>query len=488
MSESLKKKFLLGTSWTTSEHVILTFIGIAQLAITSRLLTPIDFGIYAIATFFAGLGRVAFSMGLSAALIQKKGDIRPYLDTSWTAGIFVAMIISALIMLFIPWICSDYYHNAEAIWPSLVIMLNCLFTTASNPGIIYYNKEIHLKNIFYLNVISKLFSFVFVVVCVYFMKSYWGLILAILSESLFRLTFSYRLHPYRPKFKISWTQFKELYAFSGWIQLKNVVSWLAGSIDTAIVGNVLGTTRLGFFNRAQSISHYAPTFIIAVIDTVAFPLYSQINDDLKRTNKVMISVQNTMIYLMSLAALLFVRYSDKIIIFVLGEQWVTLTNVFSILAIAYLFQALLLSFSPVLRSFGFTKQEFLFYVIKIGITAALLYPFVSRWDLLGAAWAIAASVVVAFPIMIIIIKKKTHFHLSDLYFSVIIAVVCVAGTHFLMDITAEWFQNGWWWLLEMVFAFAILSSFEFFIFVILRKGPGEAIAHAFNMIQQKIFL
>ena len=72
MAESLKKKFLSGTSWTTSEHIILTIIGVAQLSITSRLLSPIDFGIYAIAMFFAGLGRVAFSMGLGAALIQKK--------------------------------------------------------------------------------------------------------------------------------------------------------------------------------------------------------------------------------------------------------------------------------------------------------------------------------------------------------------------------------------------------------------------------------
>ena len=72
MAESLKKKFLFGTSWTTSEHIILTIIGVVQLSITSRLLIPVDFGIYAIAAFFSGLGRVAFSMGLSAALIQKK--------------------------------------------------------------------------------------------------------------------------------------------------------------------------------------------------------------------------------------------------------------------------------------------------------------------------------------------------------------------------------------------------------------------------------
>lgn len=475
MEESLKGKFLSGTSWTTSEHVILTIVGVIQLSITSRLLTPIDFGIYATAMFFAGLGRVAFSMGLSAALIQKKGEIKDYLDTTWAASILVAVVISAIIMAIIPFVCNSYYHNSAAIWPSLVIMLNCILTTASNPAMIFYHKEIHLKKIFFLNVFSKLFSFVLVVVCVYIIKSYWGLIIAILSESMFRLIYSYILHPYRPHFIIEWDKFKELYAFSGWIQLKNIVSWLAGSLDTAIVGNVLGVERLGFYNRAQSVSQYAPTFINAVVDTVAFPLYSQINDDLERTNRVMISVQNLMIFMMTLVALLFVRYSDKVIQIILGDQWISMTSVFSILAIAYLLQALLLSFTPVLRSFGFTRQEFVFYLIKICLTVILLYPFVGKWELEGAAWAITTSVALAFPIMIFIIKKKTKLHLKDLYLSIIIAVACIAGTNSLMNLIEDWFKYGWWWLAEMCLAFGLLVLLELFVYLLIKKGPGEAI-------------
>lgn len=475
MAESLKGKFISGTSWTAAEHVILMVLGVVQLSITSRLLTPVDFGIYAIATFFSSLGKVAFSMGLSVALIQKKGEIKSYLDTSWSAGILVAVVISGIIMAFIPFICKGYYHNADAIWPSLVIMLNCLFTTASNPSLIYYNKEIKLKKIFYLNVFSKLFSFILVVVCVYFLKSYWGLIIAILSESLFRMAYSYILRPYKPHFEINWKMFKELYAFSGWIQLKNVVSWLSSSIDTAIVGNVLGTQKLGFYNRAQSVSNYAPTFIHAVIDSVAFPLYSQINEDHQRTNKVVISVQNTMILLMSLISIIFIRYSDKIIQIILGDQWLSMASVFAVLGIAYLLQALLLSFNPVLRALGFTRQEFFFYIIKIGLTVALLYPFVSKWDLMGAAWAINASVIIAFPIMIFIIKKRTGLLLRDYYFSILIAVLSVVASHFLMNICSDWFQKGWMWVLEMIIVLGLVCGIQLLTYLITKKGPGEAI-------------
>lgn len=485
MAESLKRKFLFGTSWTASEHAILMIIGVVQLSITSRLLTPVDFGIYAIATFFSGLGKIAFSMGLGAALIQKKGDIKSYFNTTWSAGIMVAIAISATIMALIPYVCKGYYHNSEAVWPSLVIMLNCLFVTASNPALIVYQKEIKLKKIFCLNVFSKLFSFILVVVCVYFLKSYWGLIIAILSESMFRFVYSYFLHPFRPHFQIKWSQFKELYSFSGWIQLKNVASWLSGSIDTAIVGNVLGTENLGFYNRAQSVSNYAPTFIHAVIDTVAFPLYSQINDNKQRANKVVISVQNTMILLMSLISIVFIRYSDKVIQIILGTQWASMSNVFAVLGVAYLFQTLLISFNPVLRAFGYTKQEFVFYLMKICLTVTLLYPFVEKWGLMGASWAIMTSVVVAFPIMIFIIKKKTRLHLSGYYVSIIIALLSVVVTHFLLNVTTGLLLNGWWWIVEMILAAMIICGIDCFIYLLVNRGPGEAICRFLFKLKDK---
>lgn len=485
MAESLKHKFLSGTSWTAAEHIILTVLGIAQLSITSRLLTPVDFGIYAIATFFAGLGKVVFSMGLSAALIQKKGNILPYLDTAWSAGVLVALVISVIIMILIPPLCIFYYNSMEAVWPSIVIMISCLFISACNPGIIIYNKEILLDKIFYLDVFSKLFSFVLVIICVYFTHSYWGLIIALLSESIFRFVYSFIIHPYRPKFTINKVYFKEMYNFSGWIQLKNIVSWLSSNIDTAIVGNVLGAVRLGFYNRAQSISQYAPTFVNAVVDTVAFPLYSSINDDKERINKVMISVQNFMIFLMSIIALLFVRYSDKIVLIVLGDQWASMSNVFAILAIAYLFQALLLSFTPVLRSFGYTKQEFIFYLIKISLMIAILYPLVKKWDVIGAAWAILFSVLLTFPIMIYIIRKKTKLHLLHLYISIIISSFSVAIVNFIINIVNVYYLFDEFWLLELFSSVVVLCIVFLGVYLCTKEGPGEIILYFYSLIKNK---
>lgn len=92
------------------------------------------------------------------------------------------------------------------------------------------------------------------------MKSYWGLIIALLSEYLFRLIYSFFVYPYKVKFVIDKDKFYELYRFGGWLQLKNITSWFTTNIDVAIVGNVLGTASLGLYNRAQTIAGYPIIF------------------------------------------------------------------------------------------------------------------------------------------------------------------------------------------------------------------------------------
>ena len=189
MSNSVRKTFLSGTFWTLSENIIFAIIGIIQLSITSRVLSPVDFGIYAIALFFSGLGRIAFSMGLGPALVQKKGDITNYLDTAWSANLLVSVIATFFLWIITAPICIFYYHSPESIWPSIVIMLSVILSAAINPEIIILQKEIKLMKYFLLFVLPKIVSFILVIICVLYLRSFWALIISLLSEYFIRISY-----------------------------------------------------------------------------------------------------------------------------------------------------------------------------------------------------------------------------------------------------------------------------------------------------------
>ena len=144
--------------------------------------------------------------------------------------------------------------------------------------------------------------------------------------------------------------------------MKNVTSWLAGNIDVAIVGNVLGTEQLGIYNRAQQLSQYPRTFVDGVVNNVAFPLYSKINGDTLRLNSVVNRIIDIILLVLSYLAVVILLYAEPIVTIVLGDTWMEMINPFKVIFMAYLMQTLLFSFNPLIRSYGYTKNEFKFYI------------------------------------------------------------------------------------------------------------------------------
>lgn len=461
MSNVLVNKFLKASFWSASEQIIFLLLSVVQLAITSRILTPTDFGIYAITMFFSSLGSTAFSMGLGPALIQKQGDINSYLNTTWTISLVVSTSAFVVLSVICPFICNYYYKSPESLWPSIIMLFSIILNASTNPKVIVFLKDLNFGKYFALRVFPRLLSFTLIIIFAYMLKSYWGLVIAILCESIFRFVYSYIIIPYRPKFDFDKTKFKELYSFGGWLQLKNLLNWLVGNVDVAVVGNVLGTFKLGLFNRAQSISSIPRTLINSIIDTVAFPLYSQLQSDPKKFSKAANAILDLSQCMVSYIIVFVVLFGKDIVLLVLGEQWVELSEPFVILVISYSLQSLLFSFNPIIRAKGHTKFEFWFYIIKFLIMMAALYPMAKYYDLLGVSYAVLLSVFVAFPIMLGIISKKTSYKLGYFMRNIFFSVFVISITLFIgYKIVPQ--SSGFTWLL-----YAIAMSLVYVIIVLV---------------------
>lgn len=475
MSNSLVGSFLKSTFWSASEQIVFMVLNIVQLSITSRLLSPLDFGIYAIAMFFSTLGSTAFSMGLGPALIQKRGDISSYYNTTWTISFVVALVASVILGVLSPFICNYYFDSPESVWPSIVMLVAIVLNATTNPKIVLFLKELNFQKQFYLRVLPRLLSFTMVIICVHILDSYWGLIIAVLFESVFRFFYSYMILPYRPKFDFDKCKFKELYSFGGWLQLKNIVNWLVSNIDVAIVGNVLGIVKLGFFNRAQSISSIPKTLVNSIVDTVAFPLYSQLQDDDLAFSKVANTILDLSQCIVSYVIVMIVLFGGNVIELVLGKQWMDLTMPFVILVIAYASQSLLFSFNPIIRARGLTKYEFWFYIIKFGVMVVALYPMAKLYGLVGVSVAILLAVFISTPVMLVIIRRKTSFKLRHFVKSFFFSLLIILLSILIGELILPKATNLVWivYALGMSFVFLLLLV----IFAIFNIGYGANIQY-----------
>ena len=109
--------------WAGALRIILRIMLIARTVILARLLAPDDFGVMAVATLsMLFLERVSQS-GISQALIQRRGDIRPYLNTAWTLQIVRGLAMAGLLVLAAPWI-SEFFRIPETLQVLRVVSIS----------------------------------------------------------------------------------------------------------------------------------------------------------------------------------------------------------------------------------------------------------------------------------------------------------------------------------------------------------------------------
>ncbi len=484
--KSIKKNALFGLSWTMFEYILFIILQLSQLAVLARILTPEDFGIYAIGMFFTTLGNSVFALGMGPALIQKQGDVTEYIDTAWSTNLLISIFAFVLLLTIIPTIVGGYFKNTEAIMPSLVLSSVVFISGLNNIGMVIYRKKIELKKIFILNIVPKIIGVVFsIMLSIYFM-SYWGLVVGIIMEYCIRVFLSYYLTPIRPKFKVDKDKFFELYSFGGWLQLKNLFSWLTNNMDTFVIGMLTSTSMLGFYSRAMTIARLPESLILRVINTISFPLLSHYNNSESKFQAT-VEVNNDLVLLLTFPIILISQFfGEAIVLIILGDKWLEMTEVFQLLIIAISIQAYLSSYTPVIRSLGYTKLEFILFLFKILILLVTLYPLVDSYGIKGAAYAIILANILVVPYMIINISKIIKLNFKNIVSSFFISLATLLLSYMIaLNLNIHSISEPIYMIIDLGILLIIYFVIIYLLYYITGLGPVASVIKIINVVRHR---
>lgn len=489
MINSLKTRSINGLKWTSIEYIITFTIQLAQLTVLARMLTPVDFGIFAIGTFFTTLGNSVFALGLGPALIQKQGEIKGYLNTAWTANLLISIFATAILLGSSYLIVDNIFNSPEALWPAIAMLSVVIISGLNNISIVRFYKEIELKRIFILNIFPKIIGVSTMIGFAFYESSYWALVLGIIVEYSIRCIASYLLCPIWPKLELDLNKFKELYSFGGWLQLKNLANWLAGYMDVAIVGNLLGTEVLGFYNRAQTMARIPQNQINSIINTISFPLYAKVIGDKKRLQKIFDATNDLVLIIIFPLITIVLLLGHQIVLLVLGEQWVYLTGTFQLLIVGFSIQSYIYSFYPLLRAMGYPKLELFFQLMKIGVLFIIIYPLTKYYGITGAGFAVLIAVICIAPLILYRIKHITNLKYNKIRDSLIVCIctliILLPGYFILNSLRLSFLSTIFGVLLIGLSYLGIILLFSF----ITGRGPGVNMVANFpyilNMLRKK---
>ncbi|AKB86152.1 lipopolysaccharide biosynthesis protein [Methanococcoides methylutens] len=389
--KDLSQRAIISGVWVFLLRVVQQLFGLARLVILARILAPNDFGLMGIALLAMATLETFSQTGFQLALIQKKCDIKPYLNSAWTFLILRGLILFAILYLIAPY-AATFFDAPEAKPIIQVIGLSIVFQAFTNIGVIHFQKELEFNKQFFYQLSGTLADFIVAVVAVLILGNVWALVFGLLAGNMVMFVVSYFIHPYRPHLSFDVGKGKELFGYGKWILGSSALIFLVTQGDDILVGRLLGVTALGFYQMAYKLSNLPATEITHVISQVTFPVYSKIQDDIPKLREAYLRVfQFTTFLSFPIAGLIFILAYDFTTIF-LGEKWLPMVPVMQVLVFAGLVRSLAATAGPIFYAVGKPKIDTKWQIVRLFVIAVLIYPFTIKWELLGASFVVFLSI------------------------------------------------------------------------------------------------
>lgn len=383
--------------WATITNILDRGLQLLMVAILARMLTPADFGLLGIALLTLSAFKRFSNIGFDQALIQKgSGNVDSYLNTYWSIEILRGLLLAGLLLLVAP-LVAGFFDEPRATPILRVIALTPLLLGLRNPGIVYFRKDLEFDKQFVYTMSGSVTNFVVALAVALATQSVWALVLGYVSSDAARLLASYAIHDYRPRPGFDLEVAKDLFGFGKWITGSESVYFLINQGDDAVIGWVLSATSLGLYQVAYQFAKAPATEISQIISSVAFPAYSQLQDDIPALRTAFFRTLQVTMVISFPASVGIAVVAPTFVEAVLGPDWTPVVPVMQLIAVYGLLIALGSAYSPVWKALGRPDYMAKLGVFRLVLTALIIIPVTREFGIVGTAAAVLG--VYVFPVM-----------------------------------------------------------------------------------------
>jgi PST family polysaccharide transporter len=345
------QRFVRGASWLYAYRWVDRILDFAAIVVLARLLAPDDFGLVAIAASLVSIIEGLSAFDVNKALIRTRDKDRALYDSAWTLSVLRG-VVSALLMVSIAPFVADERIRAVL----LALALSPLMSGLSNPRFVTFERDLVYSKLAVLTLGAKLVSLPVTLLVAFAFRSYWALVLGMLAGTFVSSILSYALRPYRPR--ISFARASDIFAFSGWLSLTSVVTTLSMETDRIIVGRILGVAEAGLYYMTLRVAMLPTRELISPLQRILFPSFSELVPDRSRLRRVVRESINVLGSLGLPAGCGFALVANDFVPLALGDQWVSIVPLLTVLAPYLGVRATLSLTLPCVMALGETRLMF----------------------------------------------------------------------------------------------------------------------------------
>lgn len=370
-------------------------LGFVSTLVLAHILVPADFGLVAMATSLIGLLTLLTYFGLDTALLRQKETTEAHFNAVWTLNFLCGCGIAAvMVALAIP--AAHFYREPRVTAVICAIALVPLVQALENVGTVNFRKEMRFDRDFRFMFYKRLVTFFITLAVAFWLRSYWALVVGIITGRVSGVVLSYLMQPFRPKFSLK--SLGDLMHFSKWLMLHNFVSYSRDRGSDFVVGRIAGPASLGLFSVAAEISNMPGTELVVPINRAVLPAYMNIAHDLPALRRAYLSVLS-MVALLAIPAVAGCAVCAPFLVLAfLGPKWVQTASLIEVLAFYGITRVLQSNAYSAFLALGKPQYYVTITFTHVCVLMTMLVAFTIHHGLQGAAWAYVLSSVIAMPV------------------------------------------------------------------------------------------
>lgn len=468
---NLGRRVVSATFWTMLLKVVTRLLGLVTTVVLARLLTPSDYGVFAVVAIGDAMLSVLSETSLSTALVQFK-DPEELLDTAFSAQVARGIVITCISYVIAPYWCT-LFGVPEAAAPLRVLSLAQLIQGFTSIRTVLLQRDMRFDKLFPQQVAQALANAGTVLVAAAILRSYWAFVLAPIAENVARVVFSYIVAPYRPRLAFDREKARRMFGYTRWLMGYQMLDFVLETGGPSVVGKLFGREVLGLYRMANQLAAEGSRSLSTIVGRVAFSMFANVQDDPTRIRRGFHAVLGSTVFVLFPLTASFVTFGDLAIGSILGQRWVPAVGPMGILAGACCVRGVIETTTTLFRGLGHSRAEFLIKLIQFCTLAASIYP-LGRWlGVTGVAYAVLAATLAALPLWLYFIRAAAKLSIGDAIVPAIVPAVATLGASVATLVTRRQVA-GWGWAAFPVTATVFVAVYVACAFVVQRATalPG----------------
>lgn len=390
----LETRILRGAGWVAIGFGSRQLITWLSMLVLVRLLEPDAFGVVALALTLVSALEYLRGSGVWAALVFRRGEVEEA-----SASTFVYLLVSS-VPIYGLWfatapLLAGAFDAPELTGVLRVLALIVVFGGLSVVPAALLERDLNYSATARVHLGGAAAQVIAGLSLAFAGAGVWSLVAGQVAASAFEAAALWYLIPRRPSIRrASVGMLREVFRYGRFASTANIATFLSGTVDTIVVGRMLGATAVGFYSVAFRVATISESIFSYVIVKAMFPAFSIVQQDRDAFRQIFVRHAQR-VALLVLPVAIFVALSAKpIVLALLGDEWSPVVTPVRILAVFGFVRALSATANEVFRGAGRPELAMWFSTANVVLLVPTLVV-LTRWlELDGAALAVLISLTV----------------------------------------------------------------------------------------------